>query len=772
MSDSEDDFEQELLQAVGRAGRSGGRSGGGDGGRKGGGGGGNRRSSKGGRSRRSGFRSSSSSEDQPSDNEDDDDEHEDIEERERARGARGSAGAEGKTDTRSRGNVSPPRGSGFRSGGGGGGGGNRGGGRGSGSDEDRRARGSGGGDGDSESSGLSFGSDLYKDDDDRERLQAMNEIDREQILFERDERRRSHLDKRELRKKLRQQQKLHPQQQQSFQRTQERTPRASAREPAASPAAPPPAAATAATTPEPAARGAPASGSAPGSVGGPSYTPPGSAVARARGFGGVERSRKEDALQQLEAKKAAKQQRRNDLDADRGADRDASDDGGSDDASRRKPPAPSPADAKPPASAPPVQVRGAHDVQVPGLDCKCLMSHPYPSPLALRPPSAPFSSPPVQVRGAHDVQVPGLQYKFEGRMTCKFLDCKWGEHRARWQMARVSDKAANTQEILQLFREIERAHLHRVTKAAVQEKKAELESVRGYVYSAEVVASMLREKRAAAAKPKLVVMERERVRLDIAAAEQRGDLGAVEQLKAELEKLERIGEDKGEANKGRREVDLARMNKRNRQENFRTATNAPAGATETKTGEAAVDPFIRRWTRSQNYYKSPAAPTAAAAPWSDDEDEGAGKDGGGKSKDGKGKDGKGEKGKEGKDADGKGGGAEEEREKEREKERERQLGSWLGQQLDERSKQVLRKHAFDMDIDLSVVDKWGGAGAAAAAQRGSVGPAVWEAAFLARKRQQEALYGAPIGVAAGETPRGLRLLTLSEYKRRRGLPCD
>ncbi|CAI5517211.1 unnamed protein product [Closterium sp. Naga37s-1] len=734
MSDSEDDFEQELLQAVGRAGRSGGRSGGGDGGRKGGGGGGNRRSSKGGRSRRSGFRSSSSSEDQPSDNEDDDDEYEDIEERERARGARGSAGAEGKTDTRSRGNVSPPRGSGFRSGGGGGGGGggNRGGGRGSGSDEDRRARGNGGGDGDSDSSGLSFGSDLYKDDDDRERLQAMNEIDREQILFERDERRRSHLDKRELRKKLRQQQKLHPQQQQSFQRTQERTPRASAREPAASPAAPPPAAAAAATTPEPAARGAPASGSAPGSAGGPSYTPPGSAVARARGFGGVERSRKEDALQQLEAKKAAKQQRRNDLDADRGGDRDASDDGGSDDAlaSRGKPPAP--ADAKPP---PVYRI------------CEVV---------------------------AVDAKDPSKQYKFEGRMTCKFLDCKWGEHRARWQMARVSDKAATTQEILQLFREIERAHLHRVTKAAVQEKKAELESVRGYVYSAEVVASMLREKRAAAAKPKLVVMERERVRLDIAAAEQRGDLGAVEQLKAELEKLERIGEDKGEANKGRREVDLARMNKRNRQENFRTATNAPAGATETKTGEAAVDPFIRRWTRSQNYYKSPAAPSAAAAPWSDDDEEGAGKDGGGKSKDGKGKDGKGEKGKEGKDADGgKGGGAEEEeREKEREKERERQLGSWLGQQLDERAKQVLRKHAFDMDIDLSVVDKWGGAGAAAVAQRGSVGPAVWEAAFLARKRQQEALYGAPIGVAAGETPRGLRLLTLSEFKRRWGLPCD
>ncbi|CAI5462312.1 unnamed protein product [Closterium sp. Yama58-4] len=770
MSDSEDDFEQELLQAVGRAGRSGGRSGGGDGGRKGGGGGGNRRSSKGGRSRRSGFRSSSSSEDQPSDNEDDDDEYEDIEERERARGARGSAGAEGKTDTRSRGNVSPPRGSGFRSGGGGGGGGSRGGGRGSGSDEDRRARGSGGGDGDSESSGLSFGSDLYKDDDDRERLQAMNEIDREQILFERDERRRNHLDKRELRKKLRQQQKLHPQQQQSFQRTQERTPRASAREPAASPAAPPPAAAAAAT-PEPAARGAPASGSAPGSAGGPSYTPPGSAVARARGFGGVERSRKEDALQQLEAKKAAKQQRRNDLDADRGADRDASDDGGSDDAlaSRRKPPAP--ADRKPPASW---TASGASTGRA-GRWLQGPYDSPSSFPRALLPPSCPASAlPPSLCSTPPPSRPPSPQYKFEGRMTCKFLDCKWGEHRARWQMARVSDKPATTQEILQLFREIERAHLHRVTKAAVQEKKAELESVRGYVYSAEVVASMLREKRAAAARPKLVVMERERVRLDIAAAEQRGDLAAVEQLKAELEKLERIGEDKGEANKGRREVDLARMNKRNRQENFRTATNAPAGATENKTGEAAVDPFIRRWTRSQNYYKSPASKSAAAAPWSDNEEEGAGKDGGGKSKDGKGKDGKGEKGKEGKGADGgKGGGAEEEeREKEREKERERQLGSWLGQQLDERAKQVLRKHAFDMDIDLTVVDKWGGAGAAAAAQRGSVGPAVWEAAFLARKRQQEALYGAPIGVAAGETPRGLRLLTLSEYKRRRGLPCD
>lgn len=50
-----------------------------------------------------------------------------------------------------------------------------------------------------------------------------------------------------------------------------------------------------------------------------------------------------------------------------------------------------------------------------------------------------------------------MQYKLDNRMICKFLDCQWGEHRARWQMARVSDKAPTPEEVLQLFRQVDRA---------------------------------------------------------------------------------------------------------------------------------------------------------------------------------------------------------------------------------------------------------------------------------------------------------------------------
>ena len=53
------------------------------------------------------------------------------------------------------------------------------------------------------------------------------------------------------------------------------------------------------------------------------------------------------------------------------------------------------------------------------------------------------------------------QYSFEGRTTCKFLDCMWGPHRARWQMARVSDQPASAQEVEQMLREIDRSNCRR-----------------------------------------------------------------------------------------------------------------------------------------------------------------------------------------------------------------------------------------------------------------------------------------------------------------------
>jgi RNA polymerase-associated protein RTF1 len=49
---------------------------------------------------------------------------------------------------------------------------------------------------------------------------------------------------------------------------------------------------------------------------------------------------------------------------------------------------------------------------------------------------------------------------------------------------------------------------------------------------------------------------------------------------------------------------LAEMNRRNRAENFKNASEMKPVNTGLKAGEAGYDPFSRRWTRSTNYYMS------------------------------------------------------------------------------------------------------------------------------------------------------------------------
>ncbi|KAF8409300.1 hypothetical protein HHK36_005374 [Tetracentron sinense] len=53
-------------------------------------------------------------------------------------------------------------------------------------------------------------------------------------------------------------------------------------------------------------------------------------------------------------------------------------------------------------------------------------------------------------------------------------------------------------------------------------------------------------------------------------------------------------------------VRLAEMNRKNRAENFKNASEMKPVNTSLKAGEAGYDPFSRRWTRSMNYYVSKA----------------------------------------------------------------------------------------------------------------------------------------------------------------------
>lgn len=201
-----------------------------------------------------------------------------------------------------------------------------------------------------------------------------------------------------------------------------------------------------------------------------------------------------------------------------------------------------------------------------------------------------------------DASDPDRQYKLENKMTYKYLNCVWGSESsaARWQMARISDAPPLEEEYNQWKKEVERTSGRMPTKQEVAEKKEEIEKTNSFVYSAETVKHMLQEKKSAATRPLNIAAEKEKLKREMEAAQYRNDEAQVEKIKARLEELAavRLAQD----NKNSKAHRLSEMNKKNRVENFKNAYDLKPVNTNLKSGEAGYDPFSRRWTKSTNYY--------------------------------------------------------------------------------------------------------------------------------------------------------------------------
>lgn len=176
----------------------------------------------------------------------------------------------------------------------------------------------------------------------------------------------------------------------------------------------------------------------------------------------------------------------------------------------------------------------------------------------------------------------------------------------------------------------------------------------------------------------------------------------------QLMRVERLEEERlGALQKATQKETLAMMNKRNRTENFKNATIGGKAAMEISQADVDLNPFSRRWTRSQNYYKPVEAKVEPA-----------------------------------------GGALGAVKEEEGEKSAKGETDVAL------QSLPSLRTHDFELGIDLSLLASWGG-------------PAGWPDAFMARKQRQERVYGAPTACQDGR--RHTQTLSINDYKRRRGL---
>ncbi|XP_052183081.1 protein RTF1 homolog [Diospyros lotus] len=202
-----------------------------------------------------------------------------------------------------------------------------------------------------------------------------------------------------------------------------------------------------------------------------------------------------------------------------------------------------------------------------------------------------------------DASEPDRPYKLENKTTYKYLNVVWGNESssARWQMAMVSDSPPLKEEFDQWVREVERSGGRMPSKRDVLDKKEAIQNTNMFVYSAATVKQMLQEKKSATRRPLNVAAEKDRLRREMEVAKSKNDEAEVLRIEVRLKELDATRQAQEKDNKA---IRLAEMNRKNRVENFKNASELKPVNTSLKAGEAGYDPFSRRWTRSRNYYVS------------------------------------------------------------------------------------------------------------------------------------------------------------------------
>ncbi|CAI8614421.1 unnamed protein product [Vicia faba] len=202
-------------------------------------------------------------------------------------------------------------------------------------------------------------------------------------------------------------------------------------------------------------------------------------------------------------------------------------------------------------------------------------------------------------------------YKLDNKTTYKYLNVVWGNDTsaARWQMAMISDSPPLEEEFKQWVKEVERSGGRMLTKLDVSEKKEAIQKINSFVYSAATVKQMLEEKKTTSRRPSNVAAEKDRLRTELEIAQSKNDAAGAEKIRTRLQELE---DSRKAEEKDAKALRLSEMNKKNRFENFKNASELKPLNKALKAGEAGYDPFSRRWTRSRNYYNSKQVEEAAA----------------------------------------------------------------------------------------------------------------------------------------------------------------
>lgn len=203
--------------------------------------------------------------------------------------------------------------------------------------------------------------------------------------------------------------------------------------------------------------------------------------------------------------------------------------------------------------------------------------------------------------------------------TSKWLLVERGASQRGMPLALVSNSGITDSEFESWQRALKEQHRPQVSRRQAQETYERLLKANTYRYTAEDVDRLLKEKKAKGMAPRNAALEKARLEVQLQHARENNDADVAAELEAQIATLDAVLE---EVKGRRRGHSMAELNKRNADANFKNAldnvSNRPGGATGTQDVKAStLDPFSRRATRPVVYWttkrQQPGEEEAAAA---------------------------------------------------------------------------------------------------------------------------------------------------------------
>jgi RNA polymerase-associated protein RTF1 len=167
-------------------------------------------------------------------------------------------------------------------------------------------------------------------------------------------------------------------------------------------------------------------------------------------------------------------------------------------------------------------------------------------------------------------------------------------------MTQVSDSPPKEEEFMEWLQKEDRNGARIPTQQEVLGKKEAIQEAYNFEYSAATVQQMLRDK-SVVRHPINIVAEKDRLRSELSMALSRRNEAKAERMRVKQKNLQRRPQPESKDNKV---ANLESMNWKNRADNFKNALELKLVNISLKAGESGYDPFLRRWTRSRNYYAS------------------------------------------------------------------------------------------------------------------------------------------------------------------------